>query len=119
MAELMCVAHELAEEWKATEGDTCGAMNQKARLLKFNCQEEGGAGVDALDVSTLRVGAACFDIVYPESETAGVRLTSQKVYVVLPHEEGGEVDGVYRRRRQIVIDNRDGYRVGRADGDAT
>src|SRR4030095_14855847 len=98
MAELMCVAHELAEEWKATEGDTCGAMNQKARLLKFNCQEEGGAGGDALDVSTLRVGAARIDIVHPESEAGRVGLASQKIDVVLPHKEGRKVDRVGRRR---------------------
>src|SRR6267142_2268291 len=63
-------------------------------LLEFNREEEGGRDINSLHFNALWIGATDSNLIRPETDSARVRLASQKVYVVLMHKEVRHVDRI-------------------------
>ena len=79
------------------------SVDEEARLLKFDREEEGSARVNALHFTAGRVRAARLDVVRPELEARGVRLAVEEVVVVLSDEEPRVVNGVRRFGDEVVV----------------
>src|SRR5205085_7949924 len=82
------------------------SVEEEARALELDGEEEGRRGVDALDLAALRglyPCAARLDVVRPELEARGVGLAVEEVVVVLADEEGGGVHGVRGGRSEVVV----------------
>jgi hypothetical protein len=70
------------------------AVDEVARLLKFNREEEGRRRVDAAHGAARAVGAAALDVRDPEGFAGRVGEAVEEVGVVLADEEVRAVDGV-------------------------
>src|SRR5205085_3500638 len=88
---------------------------EKARVLKFDGEEEGRARVYALHFTAGRVRAARLDVVRPELEARGVRLAVEEVVVVLSDEEPRVVNGVRRFGDEVVVVYDERGRAAKAD----
>src|SRR5205814_427033 len=78
------------------------AVDEEARVLKLDGEEEGRARVNPLDVAAVRVRAARLDVVRPELEARGVGLAREEVAVVLRDEELRVVNRVRPRSGDAV-----------------
>src|SRR5205085_7860211 len=99
-----------------SEGGLVCADDEVAGLLELDREEEGGTGVDPLDLDTVRVRAAGSDALRPEGEAGRVALPVEEVVVVLADEWAGFVNGVRGRLRGAVRDLGGGGRGQRRCG---
>ena len=72
-----------------------GPVNQVTRPLKFYRQEIRCADVDSLGFHALSITSAEHDLVSPERESVGIRLSIEKVAIMLPHKISGIVDRIH------------------------
>src|SRR5882757_4467066 len=81
-------------------------MHQIARLLKLDRQEECCRHIDSFDLYALRVCATLCDLTRPEVQATRVRLSIEKIHIVLPHEEASHVYRISRPVGAVVINDR-------------
>src|SRR5260370_6501958 len=83
-------------------------MHQIPSLLKLDRQEECCRDVNAFDLYALRVSTTLCDLTRPEVQSTRVRLSIEKVDIVLPHEEASHVYRISRPVCAVVINDRYG-----------
>src|ERR1044072_694358 len=89
------VGEKLVALRQAAVGGAVEFVDEEARALKLDGEEEGRRDVDALALKTGRVArAARSHVDSPEVKAAFVRVAPEKVSVVLPDEEGRVVQGM-------------------------
>src|SRR5947209_3953860 len=104
LADLLRVGHEVFESdghGRAREVSVCGLVHpidEVARVLKFDGEEERAGDVDALDFDASGARAATRNLVLPEREAGRVGRAVEKVEIVLSDVVGRRVNRVYRAR---------------------
>src|SRR5581483_1370737 len=88
-----------------SKGGSVRVVSQSACRLKFNRQEESRRCVDARHFGAWR-RTAVVDVVGPESKTARVRFTVEKIEILLTHKERRRINWIRQRRRDVVVVNR-------------
>src|SRR5258706_3492270 len=83
------------------------SVNEIARLLKFNRQEESRRNVDQSDLTALRIRARSY-LVHPKGQAGGVRLAIKKIGVMLSYEKGYIVKWIQSTLLCVVIGNVNG-----------
>src|SRR5262245_24275439 len=94
------------------------ALNEITGLLKFDGEEERRRHIDTPYFVALNVVAAGSNLVSPEVPAALIRLSIQKVVIVLPHQIPNIVDRV-GRQTGVVVSNRYHRRKWRCQDGAT
>jgi len=80
------------------------SFDQVAGLLKFNREEERGGHVDSLHFRAGSVAATRSNLAGPEIQSGLIRLTIEKIVIVLSHEDRGVVDSIPGRFGYFIID---------------
>src|SRR2546423_12640507 len=82
------------------------AIDEEARVLKFDRLEEGRTHIDATDIE-VRISAISH-LTCPKIKTSGIGFAIEKIHVLLAHKETGAIDLIWTGEA-IVVDR---YRRG-------
>src|SRR5207302_4520115 len=98
-----------------TVGSLVNALDQITSLLKFDREKESCGDVNSFRLDARLIVAAGSDLIGPEGEARSVRLTIEKIVIVLADKILRVVYHVRRRLGHVIHDGYDGG-CGRGQG---